>query len=80
MRDRRGALGRASEIAGSVVAGVKRRQQARLPKVLLYDMDGRPRMLDAGSDAGERLLGTAREMLELVGPLEPEPGAAAEDE
>jgi hypothetical protein len=80
MRDRRGALGRASEIAGSVVAGVKRRQQARAPKVLLYDKDGRPRMLDAGSDAGERLLSTAREMLELVGPPEPEPGVGPEDE
>jgi hypothetical protein len=68
MKDRRGALGRATELAESVVAGVKRRQAARTPKVLLYDEDGRPRTLDASSDAAAGLVETARALVELVGP------------
>jgi hypothetical protein len=68
MRERRGAIGRATELAGSVVAGVRRRQAARAPKVLLYDDDGRPRMLDAGSDAGEALVAIARDLVEIAGP------------
>ena len=79
MKDRRGALGRATEIAGSVVAGVKRRQAARAPKVLLYDDAGRPRTLDPGSEAGEELVDTARRMVEVAGPDEP-PGELAEEE
>ena len=65
MRERRGAIGRASELAGSVVAGVKRRQAARAPKVLLYDEAGRPRTLDSSSEA---LVETARALVDLVGP------------
>jgi hypothetical protein len=68
MRERRGAIGRATEIAESVVAGVKRRQAARAPKVLLYDEAGRPRTIDAGSDAGEGLVETARDLVEIAGP------------
>ena len=71
MKERRGALGRASEIAESVVAGVKRRQAARAPKVMLYDEDGRPRTLAADSSVAEGLFETARKMLDLAGPDEP---------
>ena len=68
MRERRGAIGRATEIAESVVAGVKRRQAARAPKVLLYDEAGRPRTIDPSSDAGEGLVETARDLVEIAGP------------
>jgi hypothetical protein len=68
VKDRRGALGRATELAESVVAGVKRRQAARAPKILLYDEDGRPRTLDPTSDAGAALVATARELVELTAP------------
>jgi hypothetical protein len=68
VRERRGAIGRATELAESVVAGVKRRQAARSPKVLLYDEAGRPRTLDASSDGGAALVATARELVDLVGP------------
>ena len=71
MKERRGALGRASEIAESVVAGVKRRQAARAPKVMLYDEDGRPRTIAADSAAAEGLVETARKMVDLAGPDEP---------
>jgi hypothetical protein len=80
VKERRGALGRATELAGSVMAGVKRRQAARAPKVLLYDEAGRPRMLDASSDAGAALVETARAMVELVGPDEPTAADAPEEE
>ena len=70
MRDRRGLTGRATELAESVVAGVKRRQAARAPKVLLYDEAGRPRTLDASSDDGAALVETARALVEIVGPDE----------
>ena len=79
MKERRGALGRASELAESVVAGVKRRQAARSPKVLLYDDAGRPRMIDPASDAGAPLVETARQMIELVGPDEHAPEAGEEE-
>lgn len=81
MKDRRGALGRATELAESVVAGVKRRQQARAPKVMIYDAAGRPRTLDPGSDAAEGLIEVAQRMTAIVpipdddDPLDP---AAAE--
>jgi hypothetical protein len=80
MKERRGALGRASELAGSVVAGVKRRQAARVPKVLLYDEAGRPRTIDASSDGGAALVETARLMVELVGPDEPSTADVPEEE
>jgi hypothetical protein len=71
MKDRRGAIGRATEIAGSVVAGVKRRQAARAPKVLLYDEAGRPRTLDSASEAAAALVETARLMVDMVAPDDP---------
>jgi hypothetical protein len=80
MRGRRGALGRAGEIAGSVMAGVKRRQATRVPKVLLYDDDGRPRTLDPGTDAAEALVETARHMVEAAGPEEPASDEMTEEE
>jgi hypothetical protein len=80
VRDRRGALGRATELAESVVAGVKRRQASRVPKVLLYDEAGRPRTLDAGSETGAALVETARELVQLAGPDEPAAGDVPEEE
>jgi hypothetical protein len=80
VRERRGALGRASELADSLVAGVKRRQAARAPKVLLYDEDGRPRTLDASSDAAQALVATARALVDLAGPDDPADDIGPEEE
>jgi hypothetical protein len=81
VKDRRGAIGRATELAESVVAGVRRRQAARAPRVLLYDEHGRPRTLDPQSDAAAALVETARAMVELAGPDETDPlGDVPEDE
>ena len=80
MRERRGAFGRATELAESVMAGVKGRQAARAPKVLLYDDAGRPRTLDVSSEAAGALVETARAMVEIVGPDEtPAPDAPEEE-
>jgi hypothetical protein len=68
MKERRGARGRVTELAESVVAGVKRRQASRAPKVLLFDEAGRPRTVDTSSPAGEALVETGRAMVELAGP------------
>lgn len=64
--------GRATELAETVVAGVKRRQAARAPRVLLYDEHGRPRTLAAASQEAQALIDTARSMVEAAGPIEPE--------
>jgi hypothetical protein len=80
VKERRGALGRATELAESVVAGVKRRQAARAPKVLLYDEAGRPRTVDATAEPGAALVETARALVELAGPDEPATDDAPEEE
>ena len=41
---RRGPLARVGDIAETLAAGAKRRQQAREPRVLLYDEAGEPRV------------------------------------
>jgi hypothetical protein len=79
VRQRRGALGRATELADSVVAGVKRRQAARAPKVLLYDEAGRPRTIDVTTEAGAALVETSRALVDLVGPDETSPDAREEE-
>ena len=80
MRERRGAFGRATELAESVMAGVKRRQAARAPKVLLYDETGRPRTVDASTEAAAALVETARALVEIVGPDESPPADVPEEE
>lgn len=67
MKERRGAVARATGIAESVAAAVRRRQQARLPRVLLYDRAGEPTLLrpqDAGYD---EVVAAAELLVELVG-------------
>jgi hypothetical protein len=70
MKERRSAIGRATELAGSVVAGVKRRQQARAPKVLLYDDQSRPRTIEPGSEHAQALIETAQQLVLIAGPPE----------
>ena len=80
MRERRGAIGRARELADSLVAGVKRRQAARAPQVMLYDEDGRPRTLEPGSEPAQALVATARSLVDLAGPDDLAADVAPEDE
>ena len=64
---RKGALGRVGDIAETLAAGAKRRQQAREPRVLLYDDAGEPRLVHAGMKGRDELVEIAERMVELAG-------------
>lgn len=67
MKERRGAARRrATGIADSVAAAVRRRAQARESRVLVYDRAGEPRVLRPGSEAHDDVLATAELLIELV--------------
>ena len=53
---RKGPLGRVGDIAETLAAGAKRRQQAREPRVLLYDEAGEPRVLHPGMKGRDELV------------------------
>lgn len=59
-------MGRATGIAESVAAAVRRRQQAREPRVVLYDSAGEPRVLPPGSEGHDAVLATAELLVELA--------------
>ena len=63
---RKGPLGRVGDIAESLAAGAKRRQQAREPRVLLYDETGEPRVVHAGMKGRDELVELADRMVELA--------------
>jgi hypothetical protein len=77
VRERRGAVARATGIAESVAAAVRRRQQARLPRILLYDREGEPYLLRADQAGHDDVLAAAELLVELA--LE-EAGEAEADE
>lgn len=77
MRERRG-LGRMSGFAGGVAAAVRRRQQNREPRVLLYDQAGQPRLALAGPERDE-LIVIAERMLAQVDVADEPEEADAED-
>jgi hypothetical protein len=61
---RKGALARVGDIAETLAAGAKRRQQAREPRVLLYDDRGEPRVLQPGMKGRDELVELAERMAE----------------
>jgi hypothetical protein len=72
-------MGRATGIAESVAAAVRRRQQAREPRVILYDSAGEPRVLPPGSEGHDAILATAELLVELATEDAPEdPGEVGE--
>jgi hypothetical protein len=78
VRQRRGTVGRVTGLAESVAAAVRRRQQERDPRVLLYDASGYPRVLPPDAEAHAELVAVAARMVEL-GTLEAEPAMEDED-
>lgn len=66
MRDRRGTAGRLSGLAGGVAAAVRRRQQAREPRVVLFNRDGRPWVLAPAEEAQPEIVALADRMIDLV--------------
>ena len=71
---RRGPIGRAAGIAEGVAATVRRIQQEREPRVLVYDETGYARLLQPEARGHDRILAIAERMVELA-EGEEDPGA-----
>jgi hypothetical protein len=86
MKERQDSL--AARIAGTIAGGVRRRQQEREPRALVYDESGEPRVVAPGTEAHARLVETAEALVEIAlneggpqraeadGDVEPEPDGA----
>ena len=68
-KERKGPLGAVAGIAEDVVAGMRRRQEERDPRVVIYDAAGHSRVVADGVDR-ERILDVADEMIDLTGEAE----------
>jgi hypothetical protein len=74
---RKGALGRATGIAESMAATVRRLQRDREPRVLFYDPAGESRLIQPESRGYERILDVCERMVDAVdGVSAPEDGPA----
>ena len=71
MKERQDSI--AARIAGTIAGGVRRRQQERVPRALVYDSAGDPRVVPPGSEAQAALIATAERIVEIA--LEEEPPA-----
>jgi hypothetical protein len=70
-KERKGPLGAMAGLAEDLVAGMRRRQQEREPRVVVYDAAGHPRVVPDGEDR-ERILELADELVSLSGEAERE--------
>jgi hypothetical protein len=66
MKERRGAIGRATGLAEGVAATVRRMARDREPRVIVYDAAGYARLLQPESRGHERVLELSARMVELV--------------
>ena len=74
---RKGALGRATGIAESMAATVRRLQRDREPRVIFYDPAGESRLLQPESRGYERILEACDRMVAAVdGVTAPDDGPA----
>lgn len=64
MKERQDSL--AARIAGTIAGGVRRRQQEREPRALVYDERGEPRVVAPGSEAHADLVDTAEALVDIV--------------
>ena len=79
MRERRGPLGRATGLAEGMATAMRRIQREREPRVMVYDAEGEPTVLQPHSRGYDRVLDAALHMVEAVVPererrLRPEAG------
>ena len=76
MKERRSTIGSmVGGIAGQVAGTVRRRQQDREPRVLLYDAHGLPSLLPPGAPGRDAIVATAGMLLELADKRLPPPVA-----
>jgi hypothetical protein len=64
MKERQDSI--AARIAGTITGGVRRRQQEREPRALVYDAAGEPRVVPAGTDAQAELIATAEVLVDIA--------------
>jgi hypothetical protein len=64
-KERKGPLGAVAGLAEDLVAGRRRRQEEREPRVVVYDAAGHARVLPDGVER-ERILDVADEMIDLT--------------
>lgn len=66
MKQQRGSLGRLGDLADSVGGAVKRRQQGRESRVVVYDSRGHPRVVPRAAPAHDELLAIAELLVEAA--------------
>ena len=78
MKERQGPLGRTVSLVTETVAGtVRRRRQGRMPRALVYDAEGHPRLVPPGCEAHERMVELAESLVQLAAEErggQPDPG------
>ena len=65
MKERRGPVGRVGDLALGLAAAARRRQQARDPRVVVYDAAGHGRVLGPADPSYDGLLDTGTALIEL---------------
>jgi len=68
-KDRKGPLGALGGLAEDVVAGMRRRQEEREPRVVVYDSAGHSRVVPDGVERAQ-ILDVADEMIDLTAEAE----------
>ena len=76
MKERQDSI--AARIAGTIAGGVRRRQQEREPRALVYDASGEPRVVAPGTDAHTDLVATAQAIVDAA--IADEEQAAADED
>ena len=66
MKERKGALSRATGLAEGVAATVRRMARDREPRVMVYDAAGYARLLQPEARGHDRILELSSRMVELV--------------
>jgi len=64
-KERKGPLGALGGLAEDVVAGMRRRQEEREPRVVVYDSAGHARVVPDGVERAQ-ILDVADEMIDLT--------------
>ena len=64
MKERQDSI--AARIAGTIAGGVRRRQQDRTPRALVYDAAGEPRVVPPGGDEQAALAAAAEAVVQIV--------------
>jgi hypothetical protein len=66
LKERRGAIGRATGLAEGMAATMRRIARDREPRVIVYDAAGIARLLQPEARGHDRVLEVSRQMVELV--------------